>query len=120
MFHQFNVIGQWEFRPHWLAEAGYVGTRGRNLLVVQNIGNSTGGFPGSRLVTTHGTVQAIQYIGKSWYNSLQTKVERRFTGGLSVLSTYVFSKRLITHQVTSALVVLAQQRAAFRTRFNRK
>jgi outer membrane receptor protein involved in Fe transport len=90
-FHQFNVIAQWEFRPHWLAEAGYVGTRGRNLLVVQNIGTATGGFPGSRLVN-HDTVQEVEYIGKSWYNSLQTKLERRFSEGLSILSTYVFSK----------------------------
>jgi len=35
MFHQFNVIAQWEFRPSWLAEFGYVGSRGRNLLVVK-------------------------------------------------------------------------------------
>jgi len=91
MFHQFNIIGQWEFRPHWLAEAGYVGSRGRNLLVVQNIGTATGGFPGARLVNRD-TVQEIEYVGKSWYNALQTKVERRFTDGLSILSTYVFSK----------------------------
>src|SRR6185369_6343945 len=90
-FHQFNLIAQWEFRPHWLAEAGYVGTRGRNLLVVQNIGTATGGFPGSRLVN-HDTVQEVEYIGKSWYNALQTKLEKRFSDGLSILSTYVFSK----------------------------
>src|SRR5207302_8891551 len=71
MFHQFNGIAQWEFRPNWLAEAGYVGSRGRNLLVVQNIGNSTGGFPGSRVVTNHGTVQNISYTGSSSYNSFQ-------------------------------------------------
>jgi hypothetical protein len=92
MFHQFNVIAQWEFRPSWLAEVGYVGGRGRNLLVVQNIGNSTGGFPGSRQVTTHGTVQDVEYIGNSSYNSIQSKIERRFTKGLSVLSTYVWSR----------------------------
>ena len=39
MFHQFNITGQWEFRRNWLAEVGYVGSRGRNLLVVKNIGS---------------------------------------------------------------------------------
>jgi len=92
MFHQFNIIAQWEFRPHWLAEAGYVGSRGRNLLVVQNIGSAFGGFPGSRVVTNRDTVQEVEYIGKSWYNALQTKLERRYSGGLSILSTYVYSR----------------------------
>jgi len=91
MFHQFNLTGQWEFRPNWLAEVGYVGSRGRNLLVVRNIGNSNGGFPGSRQVTTHSIVQTVDYTGQSWYDSLQTKLERRFTRGLSLISTYVWS-----------------------------
>lgn len=91
MFHQYNLTAQWEFRPSWLAEVGYVGSRGRNLLVVKNIGNSSGGFPGSRQVTTHGTVQTVEYTGKSWYDSLQSKLERRFTKGMSIISTYVWS-----------------------------
>ena len=91
LFHQFNLTGQWEFRPNWLAEVGYVGSRGRNLLVVRNIGNNSGGFPGSRQVTTRGTVQTVDYIGESQYDSLQTKVERRFTAGLSVITSYVWS-----------------------------
>lgn len=91
MFHQFNLTGQWEFRPSWLAEVGIVGSRGRNLLLVKNIGNSSGGFPGSRQVTTHGTVQTVEYSGKSWYDSLQTKLEKRYSKGLSIISTYVWS-----------------------------
>lgn len=91
MFHQFNLTGQWEFRPNWLAEVGYVGSRGRNLLVVTNLGNNSGGFPGSRVVNTRSTVQNVEYTGKSWYDSLQTKLERRFSGGLSIISTYVWS-----------------------------
>ncbi len=91
MFHQFNLTAQWEFRPSWLAEVGYVGSRGRNLLIVKNIGNSGNGFPGSREVTTHGTVQTVDYSGKSWYDSFQSKLEKRFTQGLSLISTYVWS-----------------------------
>jgi len=91
MFHQYNLTAQWEFSPSWLAEVGYVGSRGRNLLVVKNIGNSSGGFPGSRQVTTHGTVQTVEYTGKSWYDSFQSKLERRFTKGMSLISTYVWS-----------------------------
>jgi outer membrane receptor protein involved in Fe transport len=93
MFHEFNIIGQWQFRDNWLAEAGYVGNRGRNLLVVQNIGTTNGtGIPGSREVANTATIQAIRYRGDSSYDSLQTKLERRFSGGLSLLSTYVWSR----------------------------
>jgi outer membrane receptor protein involved in Fe transport len=94
MFHQYNLTAQWEFRPNWLAEVGYVGSRGRNLLVVRNIGNSGSGFPGSRQVTTHGIVQEVQYTGKSWYDSFQSKLERRFTQGMSLISTYVWAHAL--------------------------
>jgi hypothetical protein len=91
MFHQYNLTAQWEFHPSWLAEVGVVGSRGRNLLVVRNIGNSSGGFPGSRQVTTHSTVQTVEYTGKSWYDSLQSKLERRFSKGMSIITTYVWS-----------------------------
>jgi hypothetical protein len=94
MFHQYNLTAQYEFRPNWLAEVGYVGSRGRNLLVVRNIGNNSSGFPGSRQVTTHSTVQTVDYTGKSWYDSLQTKLERRFSKGLSIISTYVWAHAL--------------------------
>jgi outer membrane receptor protein involved in Fe transport len=90
LFHQFNLTGQWEFRPNWLAEVGYVGSRGRNLLVVRNIGTSGSGFPGAREVARD-TVTAIEYTGKSWYDSLQTKLERRFSRGLSLITSYVWS-----------------------------
>ena len=91
MFHQFNLTSQWEFRPSWLAEVGYVGSLGRNLLVVKNIGNSGGGFPGSRQVTTHGTVQTVDYSGTSSYHSFQSKLEKRYNKGLSIISSYVWS-----------------------------
>ncbi|MDQ1708136.1 MAG: hypothetical protein QOJ88_1347 [Pyrinomonadaceae bacterium] len=91
MFHQFNLTAQWEFAPSWLAEVGYVGSRGRNLLVVRNIGTSGTGFPGSRQVTTRSSVQTVEYNGKSWYDSLQSKLERRFSKGMSLISSYVWS-----------------------------
>ena len=93
MFHEFNVIAQWQFRNNWLAEAGYVGNRGRNLLTVQDIARTnSSGFPASREVARTSTVQAIRYNGTSSYDSLQTKLERRFSGGLSLLTTYVWSR----------------------------
>ncbi len=30
--HQWNLTTQWEFRPNWLLEAGYVGSKGSKLL----------------------------------------------------------------------------------------
>lgn len=92
MFHEFNIIAQWQFRKNWLAEAGYVGNRGRNLLTVQDIATTNNGFPGAREVSRTAPVQTIRYNGESSYNALQTKLERRFSDGLSLLATYVFSR----------------------------
>ena len=91
MYQQYNLTGQWEFRPGWLGEVAYVGSRGRNLLVLQNIGtNNDEGGPGSREVP-FGQVIATSYKGHSNYNSLQSKLEKRFNKGLSILSSYTWA-----------------------------
>lgn len=91
-YHQFNLTAQYEFRPGWLAELAYVGSRGRNLLVLQNIGtgNDEGG-PGSREVTGIGAITATRYRGSSSYNSMQSKLEKRFSKGLSILASYTWA-----------------------------
>jgi hypothetical protein len=88
VFHQYNLTLQYEFWPNWLAEAAYVGSRGRNLLVVRNIGNGGGG---SRQINNIGQVVLTENEGSSWYDSLQTKLEKRFSKGLSILSSYTWS-----------------------------
>jgi hypothetical protein len=89
-YHQFNLTGQWEFSPGWLAEAAYVGNYGRNLQIDRNIGTDLGRGPGSRQVPL-GFVNFTDDIGESSYNSLQTKLEKRFSRGLSILSAYTWS-----------------------------
>jgi hypothetical protein len=97
LYHQFNLTGQYEFAPNWLAEVAYVGSLGRNLLTLSNIGtgNDQGG-PGSREVVGVNSVIATRYNGKSSYNALQTKLERRFSKGLSILSTYTWAHAIDT------------------------
>jgi hypothetical protein len=97
MYHQYNLTLQYEFAPNWLAEAAYVGSAGRNLLVLQNIGtgNDQGG-PGSRevVLTTIDDKREIiaqRYTGSSRYDSLQTKLEKRFVQGLSLLTSYTWA-----------------------------
>jgi hypothetical protein len=91
MYQQYNLTGQWEFARNWLGEVAYVGSTGRNLLVLQNIGtNNDEGGPGSR-EEPFGQVIATRYRGHSNYNSLQSKLERRFTKGLSILSSYTWA-----------------------------
>ncbi|MEZ5306640.1 MAG: TonB-dependent receptor [Pyrinomonadaceae bacterium] len=93
--HQYNLTLQYEFMPNWLAEIAYVGSQTKNLLIVRNIGNANDqGGPGSRQVTNIGTVSASEYTATAKYDSMQAKLEKRFTKGLSILSTYTFSKAI--------------------------
>jgi hypothetical protein len=97
LYHQYNLTAQYEFRPGWLGEVAYVGSKGRNLLVLQNIGtgNDEGG-PGSReivLTNVNNTnpITATRYRGKSSYDSFQSKLEKRFNKGLSILASYTWA-----------------------------
>jgi hypothetical protein len=91
-YHQYNLTVQYEFAPEWLGEVAYVGSAGRNLLTLTNIGtgNDEGG-PGSRVVTGVNAVTATRYTGKSSYNSLQAKLEKRLSRGLSILAGYTWA-----------------------------
>jgi hypothetical protein len=97
MYHQYNLTAQYEFAPNWLAEVAYVGSLGRNLLTLTNIGtgNDEGG-PGSREVTGVGSIIATRYTASSNYNALQSKLEKRFSRGLSILSTYTWAHAIDT------------------------
>lgn len=97
LYHQYNLTAQYEFADNWLAEVAYVGSQGRNLLVLQNIGtgNDQGG-PGSREVVlvgaaTNNPITATRYRAKSRYDAFQSKLERRFSKGFSLLSTYTWA-----------------------------
>jgi hypothetical protein len=96
-YHQYNLTAQYEFAENWLAEVAYVGSAGRNLLTLTNIGtgNDEGG-PGSREVVGNNAVTATRYTGSSSYNAFQSKLERRFTRGLSLLSTYTWAHAIDT------------------------
>ncbi|MGE0104532.1 MAG: TonB-dependent receptor [Blastocatellales bacterium] len=93
-FHQFNLTTQYEFATNWLGELAYVGSKGRNLLVVRNIGDDSTNGPGSREITGIGQVITTENTGISNYNALQAKLEKRFSGGLSILSTYTWAHGL--------------------------
>jgi hypothetical protein len=41
-----------------------------------------------------GQINVVENLGKSWYNGLQFKWERRFTQGLSFMASYAFGKNL--------------------------
>jgi hypothetical protein len=94
MYHQLNLTFQWEFRPSWLAEAAYVGNFGRNLLIDRNFGTDPGRGPGARIVPNLRFVNFTDDIGRSSYNALQTKLQKRLSGGLSLLTTYTWAHAL--------------------------
>lgn len=83
-----------------MTEIAYVGSRGSNLIWVGNINEVQPG-PGSqasrRLIQPLSNVATINYFeptNSSSFNSLQLKLNKRFSGGLQFLTAYTFGKSL--------------------------
>ena len=97
--HQWNVSVQRELPLQLTATIAYVGTRGRHLLVGQEInpavyvpGASTAGNVDARRIHQgFQSIQNTQSTGRSDYDALQFSWNKRFSRGWSVLGSYVFS-----------------------------
>ncbi|MET0623037.1 MAG: TonB-dependent receptor, partial [Pyrinomonadaceae bacterium] len=91
LYHQYNLTFQYEFMRNFLFDVAYVGSAGRNLLRVQNIGQSLTTGPGSQEVAGFNEVVTTRFNGSSRFDAFQAKVERRFTRGFSMLSSYTWA-----------------------------
>jgi hypothetical protein len=96
-FESYNLIVQREFAG-FVAEAGYVGTRGVRPLTNMNInaapisGGNAGRELNAALGHTWSDINSLTPFKNSYYDSLQTKLTRRFGGSSMIGTVYTFSK----------------------------
>lgn len=106
---QWNLNLQYEFAPNWLWEVGYFGAKGTHLLreiqgnpAPPGPGNinakrriKSAKIPGSdRIVSPLAGVLRHEWSGSSIFHSLQTKLERRFASGFTLLTSYIFGRTI--------------------------
>jgi TonB dependent receptor len=109
----FNLTVQHDFAG-WVADVGYVGTRGIRIPLGLNINAGSVGLaanspgnPGAnqrRLLNANpsvcpsancwGDLNALTPFKVTYYDSLQAKVNRRLSGGASIGASYTFSKAI--------------------------
>ena len=80
-----------------VARVGYVGTFGKDLFQTLD-GNPRRRSPNSlpRVDPTRGVIRLRANAAESWYHSLQTGLEKRFSGGLGAGVHYTWSQYLDT------------------------
>ncbi len=106
---QWNFNIQQEFGQDWLFETGYSGSRGAHLLrrydgnfSPPGPGNinakrpiNSAAIPGTDIVTSPlGEVIFYNPDGNSFYHSWVTKLEKRFSAGLTLLASHTWSKNI--------------------------
>jgi hypothetical protein len=100
----YNLTVQHEFAG-WAAEAGYVGTRGIRVPLGLNINPApVGGGNTGRLLNANpavcptancwGDINAVTPFKVTYYDSLQTRLTRRFSAGAEIGFVYTFSKAI--------------------------
>ncbi len=97
--HQFNFSLQKSIP--WVRSAvtvSYVGNRGHDLITRHDYNEAPPGphpnLQAERPYPQLSNVRLYENIGQSWYNSLQVKVERRFSQGLSYMLAYSFARNI--------------------------
>jgi hypothetical protein len=110
--HIFNANVQRELWGSLALTAGYAGSRGRHLLrsgdvnLAQPTGTTADGQPfiaagTPRINPAFSTIELKSSDGESWYNAFIFEVRRRWADGLSLQSSYTFSKSVDTTQAST-------------------
>jgi len=95
---QFSLEFQRQLGTNIAMRVGYVGTFGKDLFQTLD-GNPKQPFAGAagpRVDNTRGVIRLRANTAESWYHSLQTGLDKRFSGGLSAGLHYTWSKYLDT------------------------
>jgi hypothetical protein len=111
---QWNFGIQQELAPDVVFEVAYVGNSGRKLAAFRNLNQANVVFNAQGVPSAgprplagaalEGDIQLLENLGVSNYHSLQLRFEKRFSGGLSLLSSYTWGKALtnsVDHLSTS-------------------
>ena len=95
----FNVGVQRQLPWSTVVDVTYVGTRGTNIFRSRNINvplpgpvRSTRGGRTSAVAPNTPSINQRSGDGESWYDALQVKLDKRFSGGLQGLVSYTWSK----------------------------
>ncbi len=96
MVQQYNLTVQQQVGNNWGLEAGYVGSRGKNLPIFMEV-NPT--IPiltpapaiGPRVFPAFSLVRPTFSVAESWYDSLQTSARMRPWHGLNLLASYTLA-----------------------------
>jgi hypothetical protein len=91
----FNLDVQRVLFPNLLLDVAYAGSRGVHLLNLRNLNQPAPGpvqvFPVSSAI---GLLNTMESDASSTYHSLQAKLAKRFSRGISFLAGYTFSKSI--------------------------
>jgi hypothetical protein len=110
--HVFNVNVQRELWARTAVTLGYAGSRGKHLLRSGDVnlapptGTTADGRPfiaagTPRMNTAFSTIELKSSDGESWYDALIFEVRRRWSDGVTVQSSYTFSKSEDTTQAST-------------------
>ena len=105
---QWNFNIQRDLGRNWMLEAGYSGSKGTHLERVADENYSPPGpgainakrpyqtvaVPGTAVNAALGPIYGYHFNGNTSYNALVTRLEKRFSQGLTVLTSYTFSKAI--------------------------
>src|SRR5262249_16447022 len=95
---QYLLNIQRQFGRNWAVETGYIGSQSHHLYGFQNANQAVPGTTGN--VSTRlpfpnfGGIQLVDDGFNANYNSGSVKVTRRFSEGLSLTSSYTYSKSI--------------------------
>jgi hypothetical protein len=96
---QWNSTVQFSLAKDWIFEVGYVGNKGTHLSRFWNANQPSVAGPSATLGARRpnqgfGDVEYMDSGGNSFYNSLQTRLEKRFSNGLTLLHSFTYARGL--------------------------
>ncbi len=94
--YSFNI--QHKFKGNWVFDVGYLGNSARHLAQRWPTNNpltpSTRNVQSRRPYPIYDSVTQVQSDINNWYNALTVRLEKRFSKGYGILTSYTWSKAL--------------------------